>query len=532
VRVRRAESLRYGDAGGGMQPEFIVVGSGLAGLVFAALMARAGKRVLVLEAHDKPGGYGHTFEVGGHAFNAQLHYVWNVGEGRTVHRVLARLGLTERVSFVPLDPDGYDHMRMPGFALDVPGDWDALAERLCARFSSHARSLRAFVSEVRGTDEELEAIPSSLGELPRVLRGHGYLRLVRHRGATLGAVFERYGLPAEARALLALQWPDFMLPPGRLSFFAWVKLFAGYARGAYYPRAHFRAVIDGIVSVIEAHGGTVALRRSVTRFLLDGGRMRGVELEHLDARGVGTGRFETIEGDAVVCNMDPRAAAERIGLERFSPSVRRKLDYEYSASSFVAYLSVEGIDLRAHGFGPWNVFHAEHPDLDGAFAAMHDRGDYARPSFAMSTPTLVTDAPGAAPEGHQILELLTVASHRRFLAMKLNDPSAYRDAKRAVLDAMLSVIERDYVPSLRARVSLKVLGSPTTSARFARAPEGNAYGSAMIPSQVWPHRLDHRTSIDRFYFCNASSGFAGFAGTFWTASRLYAHLTGDDLLAR
>ena len=32
--------------------DFIVVGSGIAGLVFAALMSRAGKKVLVLEAHE------------------------------------------------------------------------------------------------------------------------------------------------------------------------------------------------------------------------------------------------------------------------------------------------------------------------------------------------------------------------------------------------------------------------------------------------------------------------------------------------
>jgi hypothetical protein len=42
-----------------------------------------------------------------------------------------------------------------------------------------------------------------------------------------------------------------------------------------------------------------------------------------------------------------------------------------------------------------------------------------------------------------------------------------------------------------------------------------------------PGRLDHRTSLDGFHFCNASSGFPGFAGTIWTGCRLYEHLTGD-----
>jgi all-trans-retinol 13,14-reductase len=515
-----------------VQPDFVVVGSGLSALSFAALAAHAGHRVLVLEAHDKPGGYAHTFELGGHHFNAQLHYVWNVGEGRTVHRFLSRVGLADKIEFVQLDPSGYDHMRIPGFSLDIPGDFEELTRRIVALFPAHARELRDFVDEVRKTDEELEAIPSSARELHLIAGSHGYTRLLRYRNATLGAVFDRFALPAEARALLALQWPDFMLPPSKLSFFAWVKLFAGYARGAYYPKQHFDAVIDGLVSVITASGGSLITQRNVTRFIIESDRVRGVEAEELDANGVGTGRFETFMGGSVICNMDPREAATLIGLDRFSARVRERLDYEYSASSFVAYLSVKNLDLREHGFGAFNVFHAESSDLDAAFERMHERGDYSQPSFAMSTPTLVSDAPGAAPEGHQILELLTVASHRRFMEAKLNDPSAYRDAKRAVLDALLAVIERDYVPNIRAHLALKVIGSPTTSARYARAPMGNSYGSAMTPEYVWPNRLDYGSSIDGLYFCNATAGFAGFAGTIWTGCRLYTHLTGDDLLER
>ena len=63
----------------------IVIGSGLGGLTTAGLLARRGKKVLVLEQHDVAGGCTHTFttkqtngaheKVGGYEYDTGLHYV-------------------------------------------------------------------------------------------------------------------------------------------------------------------------------------------------------------------------------------------------------------------------------------------------------------------------------------------------------------------------------------------------------------------------------------------------------------------------
>ena len=145
-----------------MRPDYLIVGSGISALAFGALMARSGRSVRVLEAHEFPGGYGHTFEAGGYRFNAQLHYVWNCGEGRTVHRFLDKLGLAGEVRFNEYDRQGFDRMRMPGYALDVPADMELLKERMAALFPKHSGRVAAFLDEVDGTAGELEALPSPL----------------------------------------------------------------------------------------------------------------------------------------------------------------------------------------------------------------------------------------------------------------------------------------------------------------------------------------------------------------------------------
>lgn len=47
----------------------IVIGSGIGGLACAGIMARAGKKVLVLEQHDRAGGCTHTYEEKGFEFD-------------------------------------------------------------------------------------------------------------------------------------------------------------------------------------------------------------------------------------------------------------------------------------------------------------------------------------------------------------------------------------------------------------------------------------------------------------------------------
>jgi phytoene dehydrogenase-like protein len=530
VTAERRGCMTTSNGGG---PDYLIVGSGLAGLAFGALMAQAGRRVHVLEAHHHAGGYGHTFDFGGdgrhYRFNAQFHYVWNCGEGRTVHNFLRKLGLEDDVTFEEYDRNGFDRMRMPGWALDIPGSFPELARRLGDLFPHAAGRLADFVAEIRRTEQELDAIPEHGGTIALVARLPRLRRVVRYRHATLQDVFDRFALPKEAQTLLALQWPDFMLPPAELSFFAWVMLFAGYMRGAYYPTHHFEHVIDSLVRVIEKAGGEVRLGVRVTAFLERDRRVLGARTEEVLETGESTGRFEEHYARDTICNMDPRRAAEMIGLERFPPALRRRLSYDYSASNFMAYCAVEGIDLRDFGFGRSNLFHTEHPDLNEVFRAMRDHGDYSRPSFAVTVPSLLTDDGSDRPSGTQILELLTVADYDRFHYLKIANARAYREKKQAVFDAMLDVLERRYVPNLRKHLCFKMTGSPTTNQRYSLSPAGNSYGSAMTPANIGPGRLDHRTSLGGFHFCNASSGFAGFTGTIWTGCRLYEHLSGDSV---
>ncbi|HAC65284.1 MAG TPA: NAD(P)/FAD-dependent oxidoreductase [Cyanothece sp. UBA12306] len=511
-----------------MTIDYLIVGSGLSALVFGALMANAGKKVTILEAHEHPGGFGHSFKIGNkYTFNAQLHYVWDCGEGETVNCVLKRLNLAEKVTFERYNPDGFDHMRMPSYSLDIPSDSQVLINKLSQLFPEKQHQIRQFILEVNTVSQGLKYLSPPLIPFELLKHFRGVTTTLKYLNQTLQDVFDQFNLPKAAQTLLALQWPDFLLPPEQLSFYAWVILFTGYQRGAYYPTKHFEFVINSLVQVIEEKQGKVLLNQEVTEFIVKGKTVTGVKaIDHL------TQQINQFSGETVICNIDPQKAAKIIGIEKFSAKVRRQLNYQYSPSNYVAYCVVKDLDLRDYGFGKWNTFHTEHPDLNKAFSQMYEEHNFSQLSFAITTPTLITDAIRDCPEDCQIIQFLTVANYDYFRKLKDNNKKAYKQKKEEILNIIIDIVEKHYIPNFREHIVLKITGSPTTNERFCWCPQGNSYGSNMTPKQMTLGRLTHESSLNNFYFCNASSGYPGFAATFWTGAILYQHLSKDLILSK
>ncbi len=511
-----------------MKTDYLIIGSGLSALVFSSLMAKFGKNVQVLEAHEHPGGFGHTFTMAKkYQFNAQLHYVWDCGEGQTVNRVLKKLNLDQKVTFEQYYPDGFDHMKMPGYSLNIPSDSQELIRRISNLFPQDTTQIQKFVLEVQKTREGLKLLSPPVSPTEVLQHFSEVFCALKYLNSTLQDVFNKFKLPQEAQTLLALQWPDFLLPPNQLSFYAWVILFTGYQAGAYYPTLHFEQVINSLVQVIEENGGQVILNLEVTDFILKNKTVIGVK-----AHDKITNKTHEFQAKNIICNMDPKKAAQMIGLEKLSRTVRQKLNYDYSASNYMAYCVVKDLDLRDYGFGKWNTFHTEHRDLNQAFDQMYQKHDFSHPSFAITTPTLITEDQRDCPKDCQIIEFLTVANYDYFKTLKETDEKAYRQKKAEILDSILDVVEKHYIPNLRKHLVFKITGSPTTNERFCWCPKGNSYGSNLTPNNMGIGRLNHKTSLKNFYFCNASSGYPGFAATFWTGALLYQRLSGDVILSK
>ena len=92
-----------------MNPDTIIIGSGAGGLSAALCLARAGKKVLVLEQHYVPGGWCHSFFLNGHRFSPGVHYIGMMGEGESTRELYEGLGIANDLVFFRMNPAAYEH---------------------------------------------------------------------------------------------------------------------------------------------------------------------------------------------------------------------------------------------------------------------------------------------------------------------------------------------------------------------------------------------------------------------------------------
>ncbi|MDP1835486.1 MAG: NAD(P)/FAD-dependent oxidoreductase [Chlamydiales bacterium] len=510
--------------------DYLVLGSGLSSLAFASLMAKKGHSVKVLEAHEHFGGYAHTFAVGDYRFNAQLHYVTSCGEGDILPLLLNRLNLD--IKFHRMSDEGFDRVYCADKCLLHPNGLENFHQNLKKLSPEHTKSINAFMEILYTFRRAADVFPRHQRHSYRIVKElPSYLKMFKYRNATLQDVFDQCDLPKILQGLIAGQLINYMLPPNQLSFLIWATLFNCYCKGAYYPEKHFEHFVESLVDSIKSAGGELIANEQVVSFIMDGKAVKGVTTQRVNPKtGVAEGPSKTYYAKTVICNFDPKKAADMIGIDHFSKKVRRALDYDYSWSSFVLYGVVKGLDLRKHGFGNWNVWHCQE-DQNAAFEAMYHNIDYSKPHFAMNCRSLHTDDNShCLKDDSQIFQICTVGNYEYWRTLKLRDHRAYYRKKQEVLDQLLDVVEKHYIPEIRSHLALKMAGTPTTNAHYVWAPQGGSYGVNLTPRNFqYSRKLSHETSLPNFYFCSAASGAGGFGGTITTGVALYEKLTGDFL---
>ena len=499
----------------------IIIGGGHNGLVCGAYLARAGRKVTVLEAADQVGGAAATREFAPGFRASVAHLLYLLDDGIAKDLALASHGLKiakANLETIALAEDG-NHLSIGADRVDGAGvsqeDKSAYVEyrRFMSKFAAVIGALHNQVPP-RITQERGDLL--ALGKLALKIRllGRDDMReFLRIAGINIFDILqENFDNPLLKGALsMDAVLGTFSGPRSNNSVFTALHRMSGNNAGAAgalsLPVGGMGAVTEALAAAARQAGAEVRTGAPVSRILMEGTQVCGVEL----AGG------ERLDAATVVSNADPKSTVmDLLGMRHVEAGFAQKIkNFRARGNTAKLHLALDGLpDFRAvspQQLGERLVIAPSLEYVERAFNPCKYGEFSVNPVAEITIPTL--HDPSLAPAGQHVLSAVVQYAPRKL-------KSGWAEGKAAFTKVVMDLLAA-YAPDIRERTVATELLTPEDLQREFRMTGGHWHHGELSLDQFLmlrpvPKSAQYKTPVDGLYFCSAGchpgGGVMGSAG--------------------
>ena len=450
-------------------PKFdcVVIGAGNGGLAAACKMALEGKKTLLIEKHNLPGGCASSFRRGRFEFETALHELceWGTEENPANCRkfVVDDYGVKLKGHIVP------ENFRVITTASDGKTHIDATlpcgVEAFTDAMEKYVPGCRKSIEDFFEIGQEcLDAGNYSLsvnGNTDNKYMMEHFPNFLRVGSYPVNKVFKALKMPPLAQDIMNTYWGYLPVDADRLSYLQYSNMVNLYERyGAWIPDKTSHELTTGMVERFREMGGTVWFNCTAEKILF--GDDKAVS-------GVVTDRG-TIETRHVICNANPSMVYATMVPEEVIPERMIKLANarKYSARMFVVYL---GLDKSAEELGlkDYSIFMPETADS----AKEYESGKRMETNLNMVSVCYNTVNPNFSPEGTCVISLTTTYMDDDWANVEEDD---YVETKNRLAKRMIERFEQKLGVEITPYIEEIEVATPWTMCNFVNVPQGAAYG--------------------------------------------------------
>jgi phytoene dehydrogenase-like protein len=487
--------------------DVVVIGSGMGGLSAGLVLAKKGFKVCVLEQHYRPGGCLHQFFRNRIPFETGFHYVGGVGSDGTLARYLRYLGVYGRLSFQPLDPDGFDLLRFPEFSFFVPNGWSAFVKRLEDAFPSEKEAIHRYAvvckELCRGSHTFSFQPPSGeMGKLTRMALGDFLGGLTANR---------------RLKAVLCGQSMLYGTPPAETPLEVHALVIDSMLQGASGVKGGGDALAAAMVEEIRSHGGVVRLRSRVTHLRMEGTRLSAAKLES----------GEEVRGRVFISNAHPKTTLALLPSGVMRPAYVHRVESMREGISCLSgyFVTQDRSKLRRH-----NIYWLPSEDIDEVYRShVFGEGGKAEKGVFLSFPR-DRDPDSVGPRVVLALALMAYEEVEQFANSKTgkrgDDYQKFKEWHGQTLQDCVEWL----LPDLAGKLERVEVSTPLTHRDYTGTPRGAIYGVRHSVDQWGKYALHPRTRIDNLLLTGQNVLLPGVLGVTVSAFITCGFLLGFDEL--
>ena len=422
--------------------DVVVIGSGLAGLTAANILARNGRRVLLLEQHYKLGGMATWFKrPGGHIFDISLHGFPH-GMVKSCRRYWTR-EIADRI--VQLKGIRFDN---PMFSLTTTFNREDFTRLLVRDFNVPRETVDDFFNTARG------------------------MNFYDDQATTIRELFERF-FPGREDVIRLLMEPITYANGSTLEdpAISYGIVFSNFmSKGVFTFEGGTDELIKLMEEELKQNGVDIRIRCDVSKIHCDGGEVRSVEVN---------GRV--INASAVVSNSNLRATVfNLVGEEYFDDSfLDEAREVRLNNSSTQVYMALKPEERVEESTGDL-LFSSTAPLFRTEMLLSRD----------ITSRTYSFYYPRTRPAGRPRCLIVSSTNARYEDWAELNS-NEYEQSKQNLVETTLDVLEK-YVPNVREKLDHAEASTPVTFKHYTKHIDGASFGTkfeGLAVSRALPQQI-------------------------------------------
>lgn len=407
--------------------EVIVIGSGLAGMTLANKMAKDGRSVLLLEAHNKLGGFATWFKrkEGRHIFDVSLHG-FPVGMIKTCRKywsadIANRIHKLKSVRYIN-----------PQFEVDTDFTKEDFTKVLVEKFNVEQKTVDAFFHEL------------------------ATMNFYDNSQMTNGELFEKF-FPGRSDITRFLLEPIVYANGSNLEdpAISYGIVFSNFmSKGVYIFEGGTDMMIAMMKEELLKNGVDIKLQSKVDRIVVEDKKVRGVEI-----------KGEFVEAQSVVSNSNLKTTIEKlVGESHFSEDfLAKSRAVRLNTSSCQVYMGLkEGAEIDFVGD---LIFTSEDREFSTELLLSPKVGSQ---TFSMYYPEMRPHL----PKNYAIVS----SSNARFEDWVHLSEEDYEKQKAYIVERALSGIEK-IIPGIREKIDFVDAATPLTVKRYTHHESGASFGT-------------------------------------------------------